>query len=150
MSLEEVDAMTGGLKQGAVVVGRVGLVDKADVVASLPSQSLEVLRGISTFTQVLLCVHNPCQFNWADVVSAQDLARRTATRHARKPGLPLQLSDEDLHLQAHPLLASWGKQGRDYIRFVDEADTPDDYRPLFQAAGHRIDLFEAHADSGPG
>jgi len=118
--------------------------------SSLPSQSLEVLRGISTFTQVLLCVHNPCQFNWADVVSAQDLARRTATRHARKPGLPLQLSDDDLHLHAHPLLASWGKQGRDYIRFVDEADTPDDYRPLFQAAGHRIDLFEAHADSGPG
>ena len=114
--------------------------------SSLPSQSLEVLRGISRFTQVLLCVHNPCQHDWADVVSAQDLARRTFTRHARKPGLPPLLSDEDLHLHAHPLLASWGKQGRDYIRFVDEVDTPDHYRSLFQTAGHRIDLFEPHAD----
>ncbi len=113
--------------------------------SSLPSQSLEVLRGISRFTQVLLCVHNPCQHDWADMVSARDLARRQSPRHAHKPGLPPQLSEEDLHLHAHPLLASWGKQGRDYIRFVDEADTPDDYRPLFVAAGHRIDLFEPHA-----
>ncbi len=116
--------------------------------SSLPGQSLDVLRGIAKFTQVLLCVHNPCQHDWSDVVSAQDVARRLFTRHARKPGLPMVLSEEDLHLHAHPLLASWGKQGRDYIRFVDEADRPDEYRPLFQAIGHRIDLFEPHADSG--
>ena len=118
--------------------------------SSLPSQSLEVLRAISRFTQVLLCVHNPCQHYWADLLSAQDLARRLSGRHARKPDMPAQLSDEDLHLHAHPLLASWGKQGRDYIRFVDEADSPNDYRSLFDAAGHRIDLFEPHVNPEPG
>ena len=62
--------------------------------------------------------------------------------------MPADLSEEALHLHAHPLLASWGKQGRDYIRFVDEVDSPDDYRPLFAALGHRIDLFEPHAGAG--
>ena len=115
--------------------------------SSLPSQSLEVLRAISRFTQVMLCVNNPCQHYWADLLSAQDLARRLSGRHARKPGMPQHLTDEDLHVHAHPLLASWGKQGRDYIRFVDEVDTPHDYKPLFEAVGHRIDLFEPHAQA---
>ena len=114
--------------------------------SSLPIQSLEVLRAISRFTQVLLCVHNPCQHYWADLLSTQDLARRVSGRHARKQGMPEQLLDEDLHLHAHPLLASWGKQGRDYIRFVDEIDAPQEYRPLFEARGHRIDLFEPHVE----
>ena len=118
--------------------------------SSLPSQSLDVLRALSRFTQVLLCVNNPCQHYWADLVSARDLARRSASRHPRKPGMPSQLSDEAMHLHAHPLLASWGQQGRDYIRFVDEADSPDTYRPLFQAVGHRIDLFEPHLSQDKG
>jgi exodeoxyribonuclease V gamma subunit len=111
--------------------------------SSLPSQTLEVLRAIARFSQVLLCVHNPCQHYWADLLSAQDLARRTSGRHARKPGMPAQMTDEALHLHAHPLLAAWGKQGRDYIRFVDEADQPGDYQPRFAALGHRIDLFQS-------
>ena len=113
--------------------------------SSLPSQSLEVLRAISRFTQVLLCVHNPCQHHWSDVLSAQDMARSTRGRHARKRTMPMNLSEQDLHLHAHPLLASWGKQGRDYLRFVDDVDNPSDYKALFEAVGHRIDLFEPHA-----
>jgi exodeoxyribonuclease V gamma subunit len=116
--------------------------------SSLPSQSLEVLRAIARFSQVLLCVHNPCQHYWADLLSAKDLVRRMSGRHARKQGMPLALSDDALHLHAHPLLASWGKQGRDYIRFVDEIDKPNDYRALFDAVGHRIDLFDPHARDG--
>ena len=116
--------------------------------SSLPSQSLDVLRAISRFTQVMLCVHNPCQHYWADLLSVQDMARRKSGRHTHKQGMPEHLNDEELHLHAHPLLASWGKQGRDYIRFVDEADTPDKYRRLFDAVGHRIDLFEPHATAG--
>src|SRR5690606_9125197 len=46
---------------------------------------------------------------------------------------------ELLHQHAHPLLASWGKQGRDYINLLDSYDNPDDYRALFPA--QRIALF---------
>ena len=117
--------------------------------SSLPSQSLDVLRAISRFTQVMLCVHNPCQHYWADLLSAQDLARRTSGRHARKHSMPQHLSEQDLHLHAHPLLASWGKQGRDYIRFIDEVDSPHDYKPLFESVGGRIDLFDPHVGTAP-
>ena len=112
--------------------------------SSLPGQSLDVLRALSRFTQVLLCVNNPCQHHWADILTAQDMARRISGRHSRKPGMPDQLAEEDLHLHAQPLLASWGKQGRDYIHFIDETDRPAAYQALFEAMGHRIDLFESH------
>ncbi|PGC71786.1 exodeoxyribonuclease V subunit gamma, partial [Bacillus toyonensis] len=40
---------------------------------------------------------------------------------------------------AHPLLAAWGKQGRDYINLLDSYDEPDSYRAAFRNG--RIDLF---------
>src|SRR5690606_35427837 len=40
----------------------------------------------------------------------------------RKPGMPLELDEEALHAHAHPLLASWGRQGRDYIALLEELE----------------------------
>ena len=37
-----------------------------------------------------------------------------------------------------PLLAAWGKQGRDYIRMLDEVDNTRQYQQEFS----RIDLFD--------
>ncbi|MBV2235307.1 MAG: exodeoxyribonuclease V subunit gamma, partial [Sterolibacterium sp.] len=66
--------------------------------SSLPRQSLEVLLALSRFSQVLLCVHNPCEYFWSDILSEQDHARRqarsSASRHARKAGMPEQLAAE--------------------------------------------------------
>lgn len=115
--------------------------------SSLPRQSLEVLLAISRITQVILCVHNPCEYYWTDLLTEQDHARRTSRRHARKKNAPATITEEMLHLHAHPLLAAWGKQGRDYIALLDELDQPDTYRPLFEQANERIDLFHSHGDS---
>ena len=54
-----------------------------------------------------------------------------------------------MHLQAHPLLAAWGKQGRDFISLLDEHDDEAAraaYQGHFQAIGQRIELFESSAD----
>ncbi|WP_375058279.1 exodeoxyribonuclease V subunit gamma [Zobellella sp. DQSA1] len=110
-------------------------------ISSLPAQTLEALAALARFSQVLLCVHNPCQHHWGDIVPDQDLLRHQYRRHRRKPGQPLLLSDDDLHQHAHPLLAAWGKQGRDYINLLDSYDDPDHYRARFDAIGSRIDLF---------
>jgi exodeoxyribonuclease V gamma subunit len=115
--------------------------------SSLPRQSLEVLLAISRFTQVILCVHNPCEHYWANLLSEKDQARRVSGRHARKKNIPDKLASEDLHLHAHPLLASWGKQGRDYIALLDELDEPDRYRAQFEQLGERIDLFQSLGQS---
>ncbi|MFP4683813.1 MAG: exodeoxyribonuclease V subunit gamma [Ectothiorhodospira sp.] len=114
-------------------------------VSALPAQMLEALEGISRFTQVLLCVHNPCRHYWADIIADKDLLRAPRRRQARKAGMPGDLPEEDLHHHAHPLLASWGRQGRDYIRMLDAHDDPVRYRGLLEdLPWERIDLFEPH------
>lgn len=116
-------------------------------ISSLPAQALEALAAMARFSQVLLCVHNPCQHHWGDIVADQDLLRHQFRRHQRRPGLPAALQDDELHQHAHPLLAAWGKQGRDYINLLDQHDDPEHYRQRFDAMQMRIDLFES-ADTG--
>ncbi|WDY58728.1 exodeoxyribonuclease V subunit gamma [Pseudomonas sp. PSKL.D1] len=108
-------------------------------ISSLPAQALEALAGLARFSQVLLCVHNPCRHHWADIVADKDLLRHQYKRQQRKQGMPMQLDDESLHQHAHPLLAAWGKQGRDYINLLDSYDDPGSYQGVFSDG--RIDLF---------
>ncbi|MGY6274201.1 exodeoxyribonuclease V subunit gamma [Methylomonas sp. MgM2] len=115
--------------------------------SSLPKQSLEVLLAVSRWTQVMLYVNNPCRHYWADILTEKDYFRRLQRRHKQKPGMPERLKEEELHLHAHPLLAAWGKQGRDYIGLLDEMDDPAQYQSLFAEHGQRIDLFESHGNS---
>lgn len=108
-------------------------------ISSLPAQVLEALAGLARFSQVLLCVHNPCRHHWADIVADKDLLRHQYKRQSRKTGMPAALDPEALHQHAHPLLAAWGKQGRDYINLLDSYDDPNSYRAAFRDG--RIDLF---------
>ena len=114
-------------------------------ISALPRQSLEVLSMLARWTQVLMCVHNPCEHYWADIVADRDLLRARQSRQMRRSDRPAIVSEELLHLHAHPLLAAWGKQGRDFIGLLDEHDSDDaraTYLPHFTAIGQRIDLFD--------
>lgn len=114
-------------------------------ISSLPRQSVEVLAALARWTQVLMCVHNPCMHYWADIVADQDLLRARHARQRRRAGAPAVLDDSQLHLHAQPLLAAWGKQGRDFIGLLDEYDSDEareSYTPHFTRIGQRIDLFD--------
>ncbi len=111
-------------------------------ISSLPQQTLEALTAMARFSQVLLVVANPCRHYWADIIEDRELLRAGQRRQTNKPGLPVQPRYEDLHLHANPLLAAWGKQGRDYIRLLDSFDQPERYRRQFAAIGRSIDLFQ--------
>ncbi|MFM8443910.1 MAG: exodeoxyribonuclease V subunit gamma, partial [Methylococcus sp.] len=114
-------------------------------ISSLPRQSLEVLAMLGRWVQVLMCVPNPCEHFWADIVADRELLRADYRRQRRRGGSPREIAEEALHLHAHPLLAAWGKQGRDFIALLDEHDSDEAqsrYRPYFEAIGHqRIDLY---------
>lgn len=119
-------------------------------ISSLPQQALEALAAIARCCQAVLCVHNPCQHYWADIIEHKDLLRARRHRQARKVSMPARLDvlgdgdgEADLHLHAQPLLAAWGKQGRDYLRLLDEHDDTQAYAGLFAADSLRIDLFES-------
>lgn len=81
-------------------------------VSSLPPNTLESLRVLadSGWIEVHLFLQNPCRFYWGDVVDKHYLGREIKRQNV-KPGLRL----DALHLDANPLLASWGRLGRDYI-----------------------------------
>lgn len=115
-------------------------------VSSLPRQALEALHVLSRFSQVVLCVHNPCQFYWADIISDRDLLHAQRHRGREHPTLAAITDPEQLHQHANPLLAAWGKQGRDYIRLLDEFDNPEDYQHRFQTPDQKIDIFADHGD----
>ena len=132
--INSLDVAPGGLPSRVIVFG----------ISSLPAQALEALAGLARFSQVLLCVHNPCRHHWADIVADKDLLRHQYKRQARKSGMPVVLDPQTLHQHAHPLLAAWGKQGRDYINLLDSYDDPNSYRSAFRDG--RIDLF---SDSQP-
>ncbi|GAB2560387.1 exodeoxyribonuclease V subunit gamma [Rhodanobacter koreensis] len=130
--LQSLDVRPAALPRRIVVFG----------MSSLPQQTLEALTALARFCQVLLVVANPCRHYWADIIEERELLKASQRRQADKPGLPPQPRYEDLHLHAHPLLAAWGKQGRDYIRLLDACDQPDRYRRQFAAIDRGIDLFQ--------
>ncbi len=95
-------------------------------ITSLPQQVLEALHALSRHCQILMLVQNPCQHFWADIVEDRELLTLKQSRHRKKAGSP-----------GHPLLAAWGKQGRDYIGLLYDYDLPEKYREWFNS----IDLF---------
>lgn len=114
-------------------------------ISAMPRQTFEALAGLSRWVQILVCVHNPCAHYWADIQGDRDLLRARFRRQARRPGMPDVLDDAALHQQTHPLLASWGRQGRDYIGMLDDFDDPAQrarWDPQFAVLHRRIDAFE--------
>ncbi|MDD2759261.1 MAG: exodeoxyribonuclease V subunit gamma [Methylomonas sp.] len=113
--------------------------------SSLPQQSLEVLAKLGKFCQIVLFVHNPCRHYWADIIEDKELFKAERRRQAYKAGMFAGLSPDALHLHANPLLAAWGKQGRDYIRLLDHFDETQAYAG-WQWPDHKIDLFNDYGD----
>jgi exodeoxyribonuclease V gamma subunit len=113
-ALARADQRAEGLPRRIVVFG----------ISSLPQQILRALAGLARFTQILLCVHDPCRHYWADLIEEREFFRFV---------VPDQLAAGVSPFDAHPLLAAWGKQGRDYIRSLEEFDD-------------RVDLFNDYGE----
>lgn len=123
--------------------------------SGLPPATLEALALVARWTQVLVCVLNPCRVHWADVVpDAAWLARIDAhwrARAERRPGSPPLPDALGLTGQGHPLLAAWGRQGRDFIALLqahEERPVRDRFDAALQALGSRVDLFEEPVPEG--
>ncbi len=107
-------------------------------ISALPRQVIETLHAVSGFCQVLLFVQNPCRYFWADIIEDKSLLHIANARHAAKPNMPDPLAPDEIHAHANPLLAAWGKQGRDYIGLLYGYDAPERYDTAFP----QIDLFD--------
>lgn len=73
-------------------------------ISSLPPHHMRVLEGLARHTQVIVFALNPCREAWGEIRDIRELARQP------------EASPDDWYLDVgHPLLASLGKQGRDFF-----------------------------------
>ena len=107
----------------------------------VPLAMLGFLHALSRHTQVVLAVPNPCRFHWADAIDGRDLLRMQRHRQPLKNGQDLAMVPlEAMHAHAHPLLAAWGRQSRDYVRLLDEFDQTLD--TVNTTTWPRVDVFD--------
>src|SRR5690606_30558351 len=109
-------------------------------ISALPYQTLEALGALSTCMQVILAVPNPCRFYWGDIIDGRELLHAQRRRQPLRDDKELSLvALEEMHVHSHPLLASWGRLGRDFIRMLDQFDDAQATTEAFPNL--RIDLF---------
>ena len=115
----------------------------------VPLPTLQALAALAPHSQVLLAIPNPCRFHWADIIDGRELLRAERRRLPLKGGTELAtLPLAQMHAHAHPLLAAWGRQGRDFVRQLDAFDDAEQARRQFELP--RIDLFdETEAEGAP-
>ena len=107
----------------------------------IPGAQLELLAALAPHSQVILAVPNPCRFYWGDIIEGRELFQMERRRHRARPGsASAPPAWEDMHLHAHPLLAAWGRQGRDFVRQLDAFDDAAATAQRFPLL--KIDLFD--------
>jgi exodeoxyribonuclease V gamma subunit len=100
---------------------------------TLPPAYLDVLEWLAPVSEVHLFLPNPCREYWGDIEDHRTLERWRVLRPGRA-----------LHQEVgHPLLASLGKQGRDFLQLLYEGDRALEEREHFVEPGddsllHRI------------
>ncbi|MDR9891551.1 exodeoxyribonuclease V subunit gamma [Pseudenterobacter timonensis] len=101
-------------------------------ISALPPVYLDALRALGRHVDIHILFTNPCRHYWGDIQDSRWLAR-LVTRQRRRlfedREVPLfkegsdaaQLFDEEgIQNLPNPLLASWGKLGRDYIHMLSD------------------------------
>lgn len=80
-------------------------------ISSLPPHHMRVLEGLARHTEVVIFALNPCREAWGEIRDIRELAKQPQSAAANQ-----ELSPDDWYLDVgHPLLASLGKQGRDFF-----------------------------------
>jgi len=80
-------------------------------ISTLPPFHLEVLSAIARHSEVNLFLLNPCREYWGQIVSERELAQ------LEKRGL----GAGEWYETGNPLLASWGKLGREFFESIIES-----------------------------
>ncbi|MEO9943649.1 exodeoxyribonuclease V subunit gamma [Paraglaciecola sp.] len=83
-------------------------------ISAMPLQQLEVLHALSATREVLIFWFNPSQHYWGDIVDNKTQAKAQLKELSDSQSTESQLTGSEFLDVGNPLLASWGKLGRDY------------------------------------
>lgn len=106
-----------GLRAGTLDASPLGARVEVFGVTTLPPVLLALLDVLAGALDVTLSFVSPTRGYWGDL-RARPITR---TPTGMQP-LPLDLDDEEHEVRGHPLLASWGRLGRDFHRAVVSLD----------------------------
>ncbi|MDH2997738.1 exodeoxyribonuclease V subunit gamma [Pasteurellaceae bacterium LFhippo2] len=95
-------------------------------ISSMPISQLAVLKKLSEYCRVYLFFTNPSEVFWAD--SRED---KIIEKLALNQALSQQEFDSLLAEQGNPLLVTWGKQGKEFLNLLTEAEIDANYIPDF-------------------
>ena len=114
--------------------------------SQMPAATLQTLAALAPHSQVILALPNPCRYYWGDIMDGRELLRSERRRQPLRKGQELsQLPLQDMHAHAHPLLAAWGRQSRDFVRLLDTVDDAEHSKRQFALA--KIDYFDEEEES---
>ncbi|MEQ5126375.1 exodeoxyribonuclease V subunit gamma [Providencia alcalifaciens] len=103
-------------------------------ISSLPPVYLQALNAIAEHSDIHLMFTNPCRYYWGDIQSSAFLARlqqRKLRHYLDKHEISrFKIDEHAINLfnaegeqnLANPLLASWGKLGRDNLYFISQIE----------------------------
>ncbi|MFZ0612133.1 MAG: exodeoxyribonuclease V subunit gamma [Desulfobacterales bacterium] len=109
------------MRLNTLAAGTDGLPSRISVfgISYLPPFHLQALVGLARIRPVYLFLLNPCREYWADIMSRRDMHRLMQEKHRRR------VAAETLHMeQGHPLLASLGALGKDFLYSISALDAP--------------------------
>lgn len=120
-------------------------------ISALVPANLEVLRHLARFTEVHLFILNPSLAYWGDILPERSLTRLRQLWRSR--GLP-DLSG--YYEVGNPLLANWGRLGRDFQQLLYRENVPDQVEAFEEPAEENLlgsiqgDLLSLHDRSRGG
>ncbi|MEA9397198.1 exodeoxyribonuclease V subunit gamma [Lelliottia amnigena] len=101
-------------------------------ISALPPVYLNALKALARHVDIHILFTNPCRHYWGDIQDSRWLARLVTRQRRRifeERSIPLfkdsataahLFSEEGIQDLPNPLLASWGKLGRDYIHMLSD------------------------------
>ncbi|MBE2896298.1 exodeoxyribonuclease V subunit gamma [Pasteurellaceae bacterium HPA106] len=91
-------------------------------IAALPASFWQMLQAIGEHCDVHVFYTNPCQHFWGDIMDEAHLKRMQLRGKLSPKAAALARVAE----VGHPLLASWGKMGRDFFNLLSEHPNSDE------------------------
>lgn len=151
-TLEKAESRPAGLPSRVFICG----------ISALPPVYLQALEALGRHIDVHLLFTNPCRYYWGDIKDPTFLARlqsrrrqRTAQSESRalfkdNDAAPSLFNEDGEQDVGNPLLASWGKLGRDYTFLLSGLDRFEEFDVFVDVNGGTLlqnlhyDLLELH------
>lgn len=108
-------------------------------ISTLPQQQLDVFQAIATHREVYIFWCNPSFHYWGDIVDQKQASRLRIKSQSSSQDL------SDYFDIGNPLLASWGKPGRDYLDMLiaSNGQQHDEFRET--QAGNMLEWIQSEA-----